>query len=175
MNDRPRSWENSVARRTAERNTPAAQNRRILGSQAPRSAAQTTQMVRLTMPAIHSEVILTRLKTSTVGRQKMIALNARPNSRTARAYPCHFWRIQVLNWISPRLGLSLRFDLRFDLYPKKQPSEEQCHHYEPTHEQVCGGRAGIDNDHAEPPARRGGEVDQAYRSLRGDSDPHQPV
>src|SRR5438874_2069867 len=175
MNDRPMSWENSVARRIAARNAPAAQNRRILGSQAPRSAAQITQMARLTMPAVHNDVILTRLKTSTVGRQKMIALNTRPDSRTARAYPCHFCRIQVLNWNSLRWGLSLRFDLRFDFHTKKQPSEEQCHHHEPTHEQVCGPPAGIDNDHAEPSARCGGEVDQAYRSLRGDSDSHQPV
>src|SRR5467141_915703 len=139
MRARPGSWENSVDRSTAARNAPAAQKRRIFGSHAPRSAAQATQMARLTMPAIHSEVTLTRLKTSTVGRQKMIALNTRPDSRTARAYPCHFWRIQVLNWISLRLGLSFRFDLRFvlrfDLHPKKQPSEEQCHHHEPTHEQ----------------------------------------
>src|SRR6267143_738471 len=42
------------------------------------------------------QVIVTRLKTSTVGRQKMIALNTRPNSSTPRAYPCHLWRIQVL-------------------------------------------------------------------------------
>src|SRR5260370_39123172 len=101
MTDRPMPGENSVGRRTAARNAPAAQNRRILGSQAPRSAAQIAQMARLTMPVIHSEVILTRLKTSTVGRQKMIALNAKPNSRTARAYPCNFWRIQVLNWFYP--------------------------------------------------------------------------
>src|SRR5882672_878255 len=96
MSERPGSCENSVDRRIAARNAPAAQKSRIFGSHAPRSAAQAIQMARLTMPVIHSDVILTRLKTSTVGRQKMIALNTRPNSSTPRAYPCHLWRIQVL-------------------------------------------------------------------------------
>src|SRR6267154_5272120 len=146
MRARPGSWEDSVDRSTAARNAPAAQTSRIFGSHAPRSAAQATQMARLTTPVIHSDVILTRLKTSTVGRQKMIALNTRPDSRTARAYPCHLWRIQVLMWL---LGLSLRFDL----YTKKQPSEEHSHHDEPAHEQVGSPRAGVDNDHAKPTAR----------------------
>src|SRR3981081_3005102 len=127
MSEMPGSCENSVARRSAARNAPAAQQRRIFESHAPRQAAQATQLARLTMPAIHNDVILTRLKTSTVGRQKMIALNTRPNSRRPRAYPCHFCRIQVLMRL---LGLSLRFHH----YTTKQPFEELCHHQSRTRE-----------------------------------------
>ena len=74
-----------VASAWARRKAPVAQKVHILGSHAPRSAAHMTHRATARMANTQSDVILTRLKTSTVDRRKMTGARNSPVSSVSRA------------------------------------------------------------------------------------------